>query len=301
MESVPSNKNALKRNFTNLAFIGKGTFGLVAKATLRDEPDKVCAIKFINIKSEYDDEAAREVINIRDKLQNRHANLVEYQDCWLDVISNVKDKAMQMALQGHQQDRSEKIMCIRMEYCESNLKDHLFQLNKQQFVDKCVPDFRSDQLVYFKQICSAIVYMHSLNMAHRDLKPENILLKVTPDGQKVVKVADFGFSKVIDISGAHTRCGTILYSAPEVWKEMYYGLTVDIYSLGIILFEMLFHFYGTKDDHKKHVALFIKERNFPPVSHRLKGELTSLMLRMTDPDRSKRPPAERVLHAVSAM
>ncbi|KAI0172671.1 Pkinase-domain-containing protein [Hypoxylon sp. FL1284] len=95
-----------------------------------------------------------------------------------------------------------------------------------------------ETMSYFRQILSALDYVHSFNLCHRDLKPENILL--TEDGQ--VKVTDFGMS-ALHQSPYHmlkTACGSPHYAAPElVGSSSYRGDKVDLWSLGVILFACL--------------------------------------------------------------
>ncbi|KAI0794699.1 kinase-like domain-containing protein [Fomes fomentarius] len=90
------------------------------------------------------------------------------------------------------------------------------------------------------QICDALAYVHKKGIVHRDLKPENVLL--TDDHPPIVKVADFGFAKVIDsLSMMQTRCGTPAFVAPEVMDptEQGYDKVVDSWSLGVMVFMLL--------------------------------------------------------------
>ncbi len=70
---------------------------------------------------------------------------------------------------------------------------------------------------------------------HRDLKPDNIFFS---DGK--VKLGDFGFCKMLEMNMAQTMLGSPIYMAPEILKEEIYTLKADIWSLGVVLFEMLF-------------------------------------------------------------
>ena len=81
-------------------------------------------------------------------------------------------------------------------------------------------------------------YLHSLDppIIHRDIKPENILL----DSNSVVKLADFGWSNYFDDDNRRlTYCGTPEYLAPEMIKQSGHDKTLDVWNLGVLLFELL--------------------------------------------------------------
>lgn len=88
---------------------------------------------------------------------------------------------------------------------------------------------------YAACVCSAFVYMHDLKMVYRDLKPENLLF----DADGYVKVVDFGFAKIISQEKTWTLCGTPEYLAPEIITNKGHNLSVDWWSFGILIFEML--------------------------------------------------------------
>jgi eukaryotic-like serine/threonine-protein kinase len=99
---------------------------------------------------------------------------------------------------------------------------------------------------YAMQVCEALAAAHAHKIVHRDVKPGNLFVTHAPDGSELVKVLDFGISKIQDAVGAdnltHTNSaiGSPTYMAPE---QMRSAKTVDaradVWSLGVVLFEML--------------------------------------------------------------
>ena len=89
----------------------------------------------------------------------------------------------------------------------------------------------------FRQVCEGVEYLHNKNIIHRDIKPENILI----DHRGQVKLCDFGWSAV-NRPSRRTFCGTYEYMAPEIFENKQYNQKVDIWSLGILLFELLHGF-----------------------------------------------------------
>lgn len=84
-------------------------------------------------------------------------------------------------------------------------------------------------------ICNALKACQKKSIIHRDIKPENILVSENED----YKLTDFGIAKVSEKTGSGTRAGTNSYMAPEVANRQHYGASVDIYSLGMVLYWMM--------------------------------------------------------------
>lgn len=88
----------------------------------------------------------------------------------------------------------------------------------------------------FRQLVSAVHYCHEKGVAHRDLKTENVLL----DAQMKATLADFGLGASSNIHQRSTFCGSLLFTAPELFLgEPYDSCAADIWSMGVLLYEML--------------------------------------------------------------
>ena len=107
----------------------------------------------------------------------------------------------------------------------------------KEVIDRYPQGMPQDQaLTWFRQIGAGVAYLHGQGIVHRDLKPGNIF-----DDRGLVKIGDYGLSKLISASrrsGQTQSVGTFHYMAPEIGRGVY-GKGIDIYALGILLYEML--------------------------------------------------------------
>uniref|UniRef100_A0AAQ4QWV6 Doublecortin-like kinase 3 n=1 Tax=Gasterosteus aculeatus aculeatus TaxID=481459 RepID=A0AAQ4QWV6_GASAC len=97
------------------------------------------------------------------------------------------------------------------------------------------PEAESGLMV--SDVSEALNYMHCKSIVHRDLKPENLLVSVRINIYRL-KLGDFGLAMVVT-EPVFTICGTPTYVAPEILRETGYGVAVDVWALGIILYILL--------------------------------------------------------------
>ena len=209
---------------------GQGSFGTVFKV-LDKENNQFYALKFIMIKKNETEHLKKEI----------------------DIIKNIKNKYI-IELKDNFYDEKNKGYCIVMDLCDGNLKEILENYKEGlplNIVNKI-----------FVQLNEALKTMINKEILHRDLKPENILIKYI-DTNKInfdIKLADFGFSTNEIKSSIHTYsiAGTPKYIAPEV-ETYHYNNKCDLWSLGIILYELYTNEYIFDSDENRKKGKIIKE------------------------------------------
>jgi len=134
---------------------------------------------------------------------------------------------------------------------------------------------------YFKQMVEAIQYCHKKPIIHRDIKPENILIGL----QDTLKIADFGWAVHAPSSRRETFCGTLDYLPPEMVKSQKYRREVDIWGLGVLLYEFLVGKPPFEDNDEKGTYKKIKNAipEFPPqITNEAKDLIKRLLNKKPD-------------------
>ena len=192
--------------YTILTDVGAGSFSFVCKA--KNKKGQIFALKFIeksSLVTETDIVRLKREVETLKKIN--HQSIVRF----YDFLQN------------------QDFYIIVMEYCSGmDLFDYIVCHNKLDEVTAGI---------IFAQIISAVQYLHSQHIAHRDLKPQNIIV----DQQKQIKIIDFGLCGITNDSDQMTSfCGSPCYTSPECLREDDYdGKKRDMWSLGVILYEML--------------------------------------------------------------
>ena len=144
-------------------------------------------------------------------------------------------------------------------------------------------------LDWFTQICLALKHIHDRKILHRDLKSQNIFL--SKNG--LVKLGDFGIAKCLNytLDKANTYIGTPYYLSPEIVQNMDYSFKSDIWSLGVLLYEMI----CLKVPFEATLSLKIIKGSYNPIPSHFSKELRNLLAALLSVDHLKRPNINNIL------
>jgi len=150
----------------------------------------------------------------------------------------------------------------------------------------------------FHQICSAVCHLHENGIVHRDLKTLNIILT---KNDTVVKVADLGVSRQVseDTVMLKTFYGTPLYLSPELVDNAQYNEKTDIWSLGIILYELAALHPPFRANTLIGLANAIRKGEYEPIDDMYSKSLQRCIQWLLQLDQKKRPSIRQVVYEVS--
>ena len=236
--------------------LGSGSFGRVFLVA-HNETKELFALKTIEkrkIMTTYGRlDIIHEEINIHSKLS--HQNIIKLYNIYED----------------------EETINIIMEYAPKGNLYHLIKQEKNGFSEH-------KAFEYFIQILNAVYYLHSNNIIHRDIKPENILISA----DNKLKLCDFGWAKELTLENRSTFCGTMEYMAPEIVGSENYDYSVDIWSLGILLYELLFGHSPFKANTTNNIIQNIKSHELNYDNKNLSNSCKDLIQKLLEMNPQKR-------------
>lgn len=181
-----------------------------------------------------------------------------------------------------------------------------YLLEAQTFLEAGETLGEKGKLTLISQLLQALIYLHRRGVLHRDLKPNNILVTQNEVGDPQLKVLDFGLStSVNEPANTSSSGGTPHYLAPEIWLEQPYDAFADMFSVGVLAFQ-LFTAHPT-DPQQSHPFApldgFLVDRvleadpNWGALT--TSSELISFLAQLLHKDPSKRPSAQIAHHTLT--
>ncbi|XP_047127774.1 uncharacterized protein LOC105843081 isoform X1 [Hydra vulgaris] len=250
--------------YNQLKILGKGSFGCVwlVKSNKTNINFVIKEISITGLKLHEQESAVNEV-KILATL--RHKNIIRYQHAFIQ----------------------EAKLCIVMEYADDgDLSQKIKLQNGNLFLELQIID-------WFVQILIAIKYIHSLNILHRDIKSQNIFLTKT----SLVKIGDFGVSRFLNgsLHQAQTAIGTPFYLSPEICRRKPYNNKSDMWSLGVLLYELSTLKHPFQADDFSGLVIQIIQGKYQPIPGCYGPLLHDLLLVLLQVRPTDRPTASQLL------
>ena len=266
---VSESKTDPSKDYKILKYLGEGSFAAVHQVQNK-YTGSICAMKVIKKKYSCSTSEEREIRNEINILRMMdHPNILKI----FEFYSNEKEYS------------------IVTELCPmGELFDQI--INKGPFDEKYAA-----YILY--QVFLAVNYCHKMHILHRDLKPENILIvDKTETGYPVIKVCDFGTSKIFETGSVERKVvGSSYYIAPEVLNKRY-NEKCDIWSCGVIMYILLSQRppFGGRDDFE--IMETVKKGKYDlssPPFDKVSNEAKDLIKKMLTMDINQRISAEEAL------
>ena len=267
MTSNSNNINVSKATYKIIKLLGKGSYGqaYLAKNNLTKTD---CVIKQINLEKMSEKEK-NDILNesvILKKLD--HPNIIKFYEVFISK-------------------KPQHVLNIVTEYADDGDLSQKIKQNKNKYFEE------SYILDIFTQICLALKHIHDKKIIHRDLKSQNIFL--TKSG--LVKLGDFGIAKNLDYTWdkARTLIGTPYYLSPEMVTNKPYSYKSDIWSLGVLLYEMCNLKMPFDAPNLPMLSLKIMRGNYNPLNGNFSKDLKNLVASMLLVNVDKRPSINEIL------
>ncbi|KAH0485080.1 MAG: hypothetical protein KVP17_002508 [Porospora cf. gigantea B] len=310
------------RDYKVVRVLGSGGFGSVslcvkgAEVDSRD-PDKLFAVKTIRLPSS--NKAAWSLVLREAKIAATlaHGLIVRYYSAWVEcmafsVPARLSTTLSRMLQTSHSSPTPDEdcgmTLYLAMEYVRGST---LYDVIETREV------FKQPAVIwhFFEMIVTALDFLHKRSFIHRDLKPENVfvLWKADASAKEVdlldcqLKIGDFGLSTVLgdrDSLDCHVKgkfhlsggMGTRFYAAPEQEKGGWYGPNADVYSFGVLFFELWHEPFKTSME-RSCVLIDLLERGLFPesFSKRVPSYVVDLIRCMVSRDANSRPTASDLL------
>ena len=213
-------------------------------------------------------------------------------------VENMKSMKIPTFIEFYDYENDNDTQKIYMEYADQGTLENKIAKMKNEG-----KDFTEEEIFdYLIDILLALYTLNTKGIVHRDIKSENILLKtdkINDQNVTIAKLSDLGLGRQIEgVSGAYTTCGTAYYVCPEIAAgEKKYSYNADIWSLGIVLYELIVKNKPWFDPKMSTAEFFqfVVNTKYPPLPEGTDERLKYLVKIMLKKDPDRRPACEDIL------
>lgn len=253
--------------YEKVKFLGEGAYGCAHLIRSRGNPSVQHVAKEIRTAHLTDKQRDGALAESEVLKMMKHSNIIAYIDSFFEGPR----------------------MYIIMEYADGG--DLAVKIKDKKEAGTCFEEW--EIMFVFVQVALALLHIHSRKVLHRDLKPHNVFLTK----QGVVKLGDFGIARILESStaGAQTTIGTPFYLSPEMCNSEEYDKKSDLWSLGVVAYELTalrVPFHGTN---LPAVALKIIGAEPDPLPSTYSSDLAWIVTELLAKEPTKRPRLENVL------
>jgi len=245
--------------------LGKGSFGK-AYLVRNTEVDELCVVKQMETSTmdpKERNEAVKEAMLLK---KMNHPNIISFKEVFITRKGR---------------------LCIVMAYADGGDVHKAIKRREGALVPE------AQVLEWIVQTSFAMKHVHEMKVLHRDLKTQNIFLMASG----AVKLGDFGIARVLDATKdyAKTMVGTPYYLSPEIIEDRPYNFKSDIWSLGVVLYEMTTLKHPFDADSLVVLASKILKDQYPPPDSMYSEDLVAMITSMLKKDSQMRPSIYKIL------
>ena len=263
----------IQETYKKIKELNEGAYGQVILVRSNINKQNLYVMKTISIENLDQNQKKKTMEEVKIIQKLNHPNIIKFHEVFISKQPYETLNIIQEYADGG--DLSERIEKMK---------------NKNKF-------FSENQILdWFTEISLALNHMHSKHILHRDIKSQNVFLTKN----NMIKLGDFGISKTLDytLAKAMTVIGTPYYLSPEIIQSIPYSYESDIWSLGVLLYEMCSLKMPFNASNLPVLALKIQKGEYEKLDKMWSKDLRNLVYSMLQIDPEKRPNLRDILSKV---